>query len=237
MTTRGRVPFAGGIRLAVALLFVVAAACGSSGSKSSAGGQQLKGLFKVDAGTCAGGGVTSGSWFRMVRSGGTVAAGPYISNGDSSCGDRTWTPLRPGADGGLRTGAYQPLPQPAFDPGGNGVAAAITEPTKFFAVNFALSTNANDPQTKTSTAKPSVAFANGRLTGDLRALAVAWNGQYFNQGSPKPDGSRPGNTSGPKGSYDSSTHRFVLEWTSQIVGGPFNNFTGLWHLEGTFQAG
>jgi hypothetical protein len=28
--------------------------------------------------------------------------------------------------------------------------------------------------------------------------------------------------------------RYTLEWKSLIVGGPFNGFTGRWHLEGTF---
>lgn len=27
---------------------------------------------------------------------------------------------------------------------------------------------------------------------------------------------------------------FVLTWKSLIVSGPFNLFTGAWHLEGTF---
>jgi hypothetical protein len=32
----------------------------------------------------------------------------------------------------------------------------------------------------------------------------------------------------PRGAY-------VLEGSSQIVGGPFNGFTGIWHLAGTFE--
>jgi hypothetical protein len=66
---------------------------------------------------------------------------------------------------------------------------------------------------------------------------VAWNGQQFSQGSPKPDGSRPGITSDPKGSYAAKTGKYTLEWASQVVGGPFNGFTGSWHLEGTFKKG
>jgi hypothetical protein len=27
----------------------------------------------------------------------------------------------------------------------------------------------------------------------------------------------------------------LLEWASQIVGGAFDNFTGVWHLEGTLE--
>ena len=61
-----------------------------------------------------------------------------------------------------------------------------------------------------------------------------WNRQYFNQGSPKPDGSKPGITSPVTGTFDAKTRAFTLEWTSSIVGGPFNGFTGQWHLEGTY---
>jgi hypothetical protein len=37
------------------------------------------------------------------------------------------------------------------------------------------------------------------------------------------------------GTYDARTDAFVLEWASQIVGGPFDKFTGFQHLEGTFE--
>jgi hypothetical protein len=50
-----------------------------------------------------------------------------------------------------------------------------------------------------------------------------------------PQGAKPGLTAGPTGTYDAATKRYVLEWSSQIVGGPFNNFTGIWHLEGVFE--
>lgn len=45
-----------------------------------------------------------------------------------------------------------------------------------------------------------------------------------------------GVTSGPTGTIDAETGAFVLEWTSQIEGGAFNEFSGVWHLEGTFTA-
>jgi hypothetical protein len=74
------------------------------------------------------------------------------------------------------------------------------------------------------------------LSGDLRAWEATWNKQDFNQGSPKPDGSTPKLTTPAHGTYDATTGAFVLEWTSTIVGGPFNEFTGSWHLTGTFRA-
>jgi hypothetical protein len=75
---------------------------------------------------------------------------------------------------------------------------------------------------------------DGQLTGDVSAIAASWNNEFFNQGSPKPDGSAPGLTTPVTGTYDPDTGAFVLEWSSQIVGGPFNDFTGIWHLEGAF---
>jgi hypothetical protein len=63
---------------------------------------------------------------------------------------------------------------------------------------------------------------------------VTWNNQYFNQGSPKPDGSYPGNTRPATGTYDAGTGAFTLSWTSQVQGGPFDKFTGQWHLAGRF---
>lgn len=217
-----------------ALLFVVALLSAScAGSEKSPTGQ-LVGIFQITSGECAGGAVSKGSYFRMVQPGGAPRKGPFVTNGDSSCSDKTFTALKPGADGGLKTGEFQPNPDPAFDKGGNAVASRLAEPQKWFAVAFALSTNQKDPQTGNEVAAPTLSAEGDKLTGDLRALSAAWNGQFFNQGSPKPDGSAPGSTTAPRGSYDDSTKAFTLEWDSQIVGGPFGNFTGSWHLEGVF---
>src|ERR1700728_3061352 len=74
---------------------------------SPASGTPLVGTFTIDAGSCSGG-VASGTFLRMVLSGGTNAAGPYFSNSDSTCSDNSYTPLAPGSDKGLVTGSYQP---------------------------------------------------------------------------------------------------------------------------------
>jgi hypothetical protein len=228
---------------AVAVFATVTAAC-SSGAKAStsqsAGGSRsaagpLVGLFKIDAGQCATGAITSGSYFRMVKSGGSVSAGPFVPNADSLCGDKTYDAVSAGSDGGLITGRFQPQPNPPFDASHAATANAIIQPAKFFGSVFGLSTNPKDPQTGVSLSAPSItADSSGALSGSLQAVNVAWNGQQFNQGSPKPDGSRPGNTQGPTGTYNRSTGEFVLQWSSQVVGGPFNGFTGLWYLTGTF---
>jgi len=231
----------------VMVLATVLAACGGDDDSSTASGgdttattaasgsQELVGLFKIDAGTCADAGVTAGSYFRMVQGGGTLDKGPFVPNGDSTCGDKTWNPVFPGSDGGLKTGEFQAFDDPPFDATGNATTEKIAKSVKFFAVAFAVGTNEKDPQSGASATAPKITVDGGKLTGDLRAFAAAWNKQHFNQGSPKPDGSKPGITSDPTGTYDAATRRYTLEWASQIVGGPFNNFTGVWHFEGTFE--
>lgn len=193
----------------------------------------LSGTFGLTPGACPSGKGT-GTYFRMVQPSGTVANGPFVSNGDSACSDKTFTLLRPGTDGGLTTGAYQSAPNPVFDSAGNSLASRLTLPATFFGVKFGLSTDATELQTKQSVPAVTVTEENGSLTADLRAFTASWNNQYFQQGSPKADGSTPGLTTKAKGTYNAATNAFVLEWTSTIVGGPFNDFTGSWHLEGTF---
>lgn len=217
-------------------LLIVAPACGGDGKKEGTGAsQELAGVLRIAAGECADAGVTGGTYFRMVQPGGTPGKGPFVTNTDSPCGDQTWTPMKPGSEGGLLMGDYQPHPDPPFDKDGNGLASRITLPTKWFGASYSLTSNPKDLQTAVEVGAPKLVVTGGRVTGDLRAFAAAWNGTHFNQGSPKPDGSKPGNTSDLTGTYDSSSGRLILDWTSQIVGGPFNNFTGAWHFEGTFE--
>ena len=204
--------------------------------RPAAGGQALKGLFKLDPASCASG-PASGSYFRMIQPGGG-ANGPFIENNTSACGDKTYTDLAPGRDGGLSTAGYQPNPDPAFDSSGGGTNDRITMPKDFFGAKFSTSTNPKDPQTGTNVPAPSITHDGaGHLSGDLRAFAAAYQRQHFNQGAPKPDGSTPGATALPGGTYDPATKKFTIEWASTIVGGPFNNFTGKWHFTGTFQPG
>lgn len=228
-----------GIAVALAVLVVGVSGCASEDDGSSGGaqggGEELVGLFRVAPGTCDASG-SAGSRFRMVQPGGTIADGPFVTNGDSSCADKTITPLTPGSDGGLRAGSFQQQPEPAFDPAGNSLSARIVVPQKWFAVAFGLATNPTDPQTNQPAEAPRIARDGENLTGELDALAASWNGQHFNQGAPKPGGARPGLTDGPTGTFDPASGRYTLEWSSQIVGGPFANFTGVWHLEGTFEA-
>ena len=231
-------------RLALCLLLpmaMTASACGGEdgggggGEPAAAGAEELVGVFTIEPGTCdATGPVAKGSYFRMIVVNGKVDEGPYMPNGDTPCGDKTYSPLLPG-DVGLMTGRYQSEANPPFDDQGNGTTANITKPTKFHGTNFSNATNEKDPQTGKTTSLPRILVEGGNLSGDLSAFAASWNKQHFNQGAPKPGGERPGLTAGPTGTYDEATKTYTLDWSSQIVGGPFNNFTGVWHLEGTFE--
>jgi hypothetical protein len=217
-------------------LAVVLAGCSSSSISTPTtanGPKALTGTFRLTAGSNLSSGVT-GSYFRMISPGGTIASGPYFSNPDSSATDKSYTFFTPGTAGGLVTGTYQPNPSPAFDAKGNALADSITTPETFAALKFSIATNATDPQSKQSVPKPSISVSNGKLTGQVEAVSAAWNDQYFNQGTPKPGGGTPGLTAPVSGTYDAATHAFVLTWSSQVVGGPFNGFTGYWHLQGTF---
>jgi hypothetical protein len=198
----------------------------------------LVGTFKLQAGSCAHG--ETGSYFRMVIAGKAPGGpdGSYLSNSNSTCSDHTYTLFQPGTSGGLVTGGYQPEPSPAFDKSGNSLADQIIQPVAFYGVKFSVSTESVDPQTKESVPVPSLSVnSSGDISGNLEAWNAAWNANYFNQGSPKPGGATPGFTSGPTGTYNSSTGAFAVSWTSQIVTGPFNSFTGQWHLVGTFKSG
>ncbi|HZQ86601.1 MAG TPA: hypothetical protein VFA83_17270 [Acidimicrobiales bacterium] len=227
-SSEGRLAAAATLALVLVGLFAAA-------PPARAAGTNLVGTFALTPGTCPSGGAT-GTYFRMVQPSGTVAKGPFVSNGDSTCADKTYTLLAPGSDGGAVSGGYQPAPSPAFDGQGNSLANRIVVPAVFFGVRFGLSTDPKDRQTGASVTPLAVQVdPAGKLSGDLRAWEATWNKQDFNQGSPKPDGSTPKLTTPAHGTYDAATGAFVLEWTSTIAGGPFNDFTGSWHLAGTFR--
>lgn len=225
------------VTLTLAMVIATATFAGASGPSKKKSSGKLVGTFEVEAAECADGAPTAGSYFRMVLPGGTVDAGPFFPNGDSTCADPTYSSLDPGTDGGLINGKFQPQPEPPFDDAGNGLADAITMPVKFSALAFAVSTNEVDPQSGTDV-EPITIKANkkGALSGDTTAFSVAYGGQQFNQGAPKPDGSLPGASTELTGTYDKKTGEYSFEWVSQIVGGPFDTFTGVWHFEGTFKA-
>jgi hypothetical protein len=258
--TRRAVAAAGAL-LAVSIGFVVPATQADAKSSVSGGGRELIGLFRLTAGS-ASGAQLNGTYFRMLEPGASATNGPYMKNANSSADGGQATLLSPGTAGGFRTNAYQAQPTPAFNTGGDSLADSITTPTAFFGVKFSISTNKIDLQTKTATAPPIVVLKDGKLTADLSSWAASWNNQNFNQGAPKPvpstQAKAPGQQqaqaawnffsqkflgaqakstvsgTGATGTFNPKTGAFTLQWTSLIVGGPFNSFTGLWHLQGVF---
>lgn len=196
---------------------------------------RLVGLFRFDEGVSNPDGTHSGTYFRMFIPRGLEW--PF-SNENSRSRDKTYTLLRPGTDGGLRTDAYQTPASPLYD--GTGVLTrSIVQRELFFGAYFTVFTQSSDAATGATTGSPTpipeIYCKDGRLTGQTTAWTANWNGApLFNQGSPKPDGSLPGFTQPVSGTYDPVTRHYVIEWTSQIVGGGFNNYSGYWHLEGTF---
>jgi hypothetical protein len=193
--------------------------------------RQLIGTLKLTAGAAPVNGSPTGTYFEMLTS-----SGAPLGNLSSPAPNKNYTPLSPGTDGGLRTDAYQPAPSPAFAGGtsGGALASRIIAPVPFYGVNFSVATGRTDPQLGTQDPLPAITARGGVLTGQISAWVAQWNGQSFNQGTPKPDGTLPAPTTKLSGTYDPTTNAFVLVWKSRIVGGPFNGFTGLWHLQGTF---
>jgi hypothetical protein len=207
------------------------------------GANKLNGLFRLDPGAQSISGKITGSNFVMKYYGGALL------NGDSPFYDKTFTPLRPGSDGGLSTVKYQPAPTPAFagENTGDSLASSIVQPQKFFGIDFSITTDSVDRQLGQPTPPAEIYEKDGKLYGQTSAWDAQWNGLSFNQGSPKPDGSyqaNPGTTPAfgtggtvaVIGTYDSTTRHFTLRWQSLIVGGPFDTYTGQWNLEGTFEA-
>ncbi|MCZ4498166.1 MAG: hypothetical protein JWQ74_719 [Marmoricola sp.] len=222
--------------LTAATVALGVAACGSGDpgeASGSTGGRALVGTFKLAAGKCVGDHAT-GTYFRMINVNGTVAKGPFFGNPDSPCRDKSFNPQVPGTDGGLVTGTYQPGPATSFDATGNALASQIVRAGSFTAIKFGISTQKVDPGTELSVPAPRITVSDGKLSGQVTAWSASWNNLYFNQGTPKPDGTSPGLTSPLTGTYEERTGAFVLTWVSGVVGGPFNGFAGAWHLEGTF---
>jgi hypothetical protein len=208
-------------------------------SRAASTGQSvaLQGVFKLTPGQCNPTGTqVSGSYFRLIfPGGGNPYSGRYFLSEDSACPDKSYTLLRPGVQGGLRTDAYQPDPSPAFSPDGNALANSIVAPVSFAGAELSLATNPTDPQTQRAAPPPRIFVHSGSLSGEVEAVSAAWDKTYFNQGSPKPGQSQPGLTSGIIGSYNASTNAFATTWASQIAGGRFDGFSGYWYLTGTFQ--
>jgi hypothetical protein len=142
-----------------------------------------------------------------------VASGSYFRMIYPGGGKYFKNPYSADTGGGLRTGVLQPAPTPAFGPHGNSLAGRIIRPADFAGIDFGLATKGT---------APAISVSGGRLSGQVKGFTAEWNNLSFSQGGPV------------TGSYNALTHVYVLSWSSLISGGPFNGFTGSWHLTGTF---
>jgi hypothetical protein len=194
-------------------------------------GQPMLGLFQLTAGSAPLGQSPSGSYVEML-----TGSGAPLPNLSSPSANKDFTTFTPGVDGGLSTVAYEPAPSPAFAGGtsGNALADDIVAPVGFEGTNFSVETSATDVQTSQPDPIPQIYDDNGTLSGQVTAWDAQWNGQSFNQGTPKPDGTTTAPSTPVSGTYDAVTGAFTLSWRSLIIGGPFNGYSGSWHLAGTF---
>ena len=151
--------------------------------------------------------IGSGSYIRMGLPNGGYFANPY-----SKDSNKTYTTILSGVGGGIRTGVAQKAPSPAFSAHGNSLANSIITPTNFTGILFGVVT----------TVPPTFSVSGDKLTGYLRHLYAQWNKQSFLQGNVA------------YGTYNSRTHQYTLTWATKVVGGPFDGYTGHWHLQGTF---
>ena len=196
-------------RLAASVVMTVAVGSAVSLPEAGASAQsshRLVGTFKITAGSCNPITKTvAGSYFRLIFPKSNILFGPFFQNSTSPCFDKSYTTVSPGTQGGLVTGAFQPGPPRAFAANGDARAQAIIRPVPFAAVGFSLTTQSTDPQTRRAVPVPSITTTGGRLSGNLEAVSAAWKNIYFNQGSPKPGGRRPGLTVPVSGRYSSRT--------------------------------
>ncbi len=205
-----------------------------AGPAISQSGTPLNGTLKLAAGKLVhehGRAQYTGTYFRMLLPGQTDQ---YFKNPDSRAQDKTYTLLRPGSDGGLELGKFQPAPSPAFSANGFALAHRITQAETFASIKFSISTARVDAQSSATDPPPGLVVRGTKITGNLSAWTAEWNKIYFNQGAPKPNAADPypGGTRPVTGTYNAKTKAFTITWYSLIVGGPFSGFTGFWHLQG-----
>ena len=230
-----RNPRAAVLLLVVATVGALTAACSASTNTAD----NLVGTFRLDAGRCQRPGrVPTGSWIAVLN----AAANQAVANPDGGCDNPGYTPLSPGRDGGLRTGSFQPNPDPTFDSMRNSVAGAIVTPVRFQGLALGMATDAQDEQHAPSGPAvfrpPSATVSNGHLLIDLRSLEISYGGPpggtcatAATTGGCWDLGSRS-----VTGTYDARTHRYTAQWFVGEAFTPAGDSLTV-HLEGTFAPG
>jgi len=157
--------------------------------------------------------------------------------------------LKPSLDGagGIVLGSYQNFvlnpdipgydsdgPDGPSQPGSGYIGmvqpADILKSFSFFGSPTYVGTNPLSYQNGSANPAPTATVAeDGTLSVDMSSWEVFWNGTAFQQG---PRVSAEEGFIPAMGFYDSATGAYSLDWSSLIVGGPFANVVGYWHLEG-----
>ncbi|MBV9871403.1 MAG: hypothetical protein JO214_12365 [Frankiaceae bacterium] len=222
----------------VAALLTVAALAGCGGSAKAAAPTKLAGQFGITPGHCTTPRAKpTGSYFVAI----SAAAGHALQNRAGGCANPSYTPLAAGTDGGLITGEFQPQPAKVFDANRNSRAVRLFAPVRFGHYRLGFATSARDEQHAPAGAPaypPPAAIVTGdTLSVDLRSLVLTYAGRSnsscrasfgvgcFNLGSKN-----------ATGTYDATTHRYVIDWFSGAAFTP-NGDSMEFHLEGTFTAG
>jgi len=205
----------------------------------------LWGLLTVDAGYKDDVEIAPGVVKNLYQGGSYFAMGVNNPNGNAAM-------LSAGTDGGIQLGTFQNFvtdpdePHPDGHPdapfgAGSGYNALVSEGTalssfSFFGNPTYVGLNPVSYQSGLSKSAPSLNLLGGTCAGnvcdievDLSAWEVYWNGSVFEQG-PRPDNSQPFTLA--SGTVNTVSGDYVLDWSSQILGGPFNGVTAYWHLEG-----
>jgi hypothetical protein len=211
------------------------APAGCGGAAKAAAPQHLDGVFRIAPGACASGHrKPSGSYLIVV----SAARSRAVRNPRSTCGDHDYTLLRPGTEGGLTTGRFQPEPSPAFDAHRDSTATHLIAPVAFGPYRLGFATNRRDEQDAPNGAPaypaPSAIVSEGTLDVDLRSLVMTYAGnaeatcrQSYGVGCWNL-GSRSA-----QGTYDASTRRFTIDWLTGESFVPTGDSIEV-HLEGTF---
>ncbi|MCK9420581.1 MAG: hypothetical protein M0R70_14510 [Nitrospirae bacterium] len=201
------------------------------------------------AGSCAG----TPTEDCMVHGRLMVEAGSYFCMG-AAYPSGNCVALTAGVDGGVVLGEYQRGQFDVVDPAkpdvcgnnaGSGIGTgygltdiggpqAIAQPFGFFGSPTYISTNpvswqACNAHPVSSAQTGAIIPANGclKITADMSAWEVYWNGSVFEQG-PRKTAGVPLNATGRL--CPDNTYR--LTWPALIVGGPFSGVTGYWLLVG-----
>jgi hypothetical protein len=227
-------------RLLVALLVSVAALLAAT---TAASATTLKGTITLTTG--ADSSPYAGSWVRLYQ----TADGPsnpagYFVNPSSPAADQSYTPLVNGTQG-VTLKTIIPLASPAFDGSGNSLTNTLLTPEPFAGVNFSAYVPKNTAK-KAKFGKKGLVLEIAKdknatdpiTSADFTGWTIAWGGDsnYATPGStPDVDG---GNLTGSVTWTNPKKHKLggtiALTWSSPISEPPFQAYTAVWQLQGTY---